>query len=109
MITAFRPHGDPAGYSPVIRVECFSTPVPTAATCTEKVTTLVNNTGTRHKRTIDTDVCLLLLANVHWAWAIGACENTPKLSKYRNRSRHKILDTAHYLSGWRFPTKIRYT
>lgn len=31
MITAFRPHGDPAGYSPVIRVECFSTPAPTAA------------------------------------------------------------------------------
>ena len=31
MITAFRPHGDPAGYSPVIRVGCFSTPAPTAA------------------------------------------------------------------------------
>ena len=31
MITAIRPHGDPAGYSPVIRVERFSTPAPTAA------------------------------------------------------------------------------
>jgi len=32
MITAIRPHGDPAGYSPVIRVEFFSTPAPTAPT-----------------------------------------------------------------------------
>jgi len=45
MITAFRLHGDPAGYSPVIRVGCLSTLAPTAPFC------ILTSMGSRRSHT----------------------------------------------------------